>query len=165
MSKPRILIAEADAKQLRDFASIVLGLEIVGRETCHMMMSRISEAGYSSDSIPDMSVPDTPTAPFSMAEGNPSYRIGGDGTPEHRILIPESDRPGGSDPVQVGLNGRVILIGRGVPSWVSEPYVEILKNAEEFVYEEFKGQRSENGIDLGGLSKPRKVMSYPYQTV
>lgn len=164
-ARTRIKISEATAKQLRDFGEIALGLEIGGRENSQIMLGKIAATGYSLDDIPDLSSPE-PSQPGAapVGEGNPSYRMGDDGVPEHRILIPESDKPGGSDPVQVGVNGRLILIARGTPSWVPEPYVEALRNAVEFVYEEFKGQKAENGIDIGGLSKPRSVQSYPFQT-
>lgn len=162
----QIKIEEATAKQLRDFAELVLGLEIGGRETSQMMRGKIQAAGYSRDTIADVGAPaEGPTtaqvATSSDRRINPETR-----KPETRIIIMAEDKPGGEDPVQVSVNGRLILIPRGEACWVEDPYVEVLRNAVEYVYDQYTGEDvGRSGVDLGGLKKPREVLSYPFQTV
>jgi len=167
MKQARILIESATPKQLRDFAEIVLGLEIKGNENAAIMKGRLVEAGYAVDTITDIAKDNENASQNALQPSmvNESRRIGENGSPETRIIIPESERDAGDMPVPVGVNGVTILIPRGLPSWVPDEYVEALRNAVEFVYDEFKGQKAANGIDLGGLSKPREVQSYPFSIV
>lgn len=74
-------------------------------------------------------------------------------SPEVRvsIIIAEDDKD--TQPVQVGVNGRMYLIKRGVQVSVPSPVVEVLKHAVKTVY------------PSGELGKPRDVLQYPFQRV
>ncbi len=153
----RIKIADATSAQLREFGANTLGLELHGRETAAMMAGKFAEVGYNVDDIALQAPAVVPTAGPS---GDVAFntRVRDDGIKEIRIVIHTQDKPGGEDAVQVGVNGRLMLIPRGDPQWVPESYVEVLNNAVEYIYAEFQGGSG----NLGGLNKPREVKSYPF---
>ena len=153
----RIKIADATPAQLREFGANTLGLELHGRETAQMMMGKFAEVGYNVD---DIALQAPTVVPSGGPNGDVAFntRIRNDGVKEIRIVIHTQDKPGGEDPVQVGVNGKLMLIPRGEPQWVPESYVEVLNNAVEYVYAEYQGGTG----NLGGLQKPREVKSYPF---
>jgi hypothetical protein len=160
MGMKKIAIGEATAEQLREFATVALGLELGGRENKQMLAGKIAEA-WAQDHIliSDAKAP-IPTGGPSPVGGafnrRPREAPGGEeGEFEVRIVIQTTDRPGGDEPVPVGVNGRMMWIPRGEPVWVPEKYVAVLNAAEEHVFEEYKE-------GLGGLKKPRAVKSYPF---
>ena len=72
------------------------------------------------------------------------------------IRLTEAEGAGGSEPVPVGVNGRVQLIPRGKDVEVRLPYVAVLKNAEKIVYDEH--------MEADGIRSrmvPRVVPVYP----
>jgi hypothetical protein len=73
-----------------------------------------------------------------------------------RILIHRSDKPGGNDPVFVGVNGVAMYIPRGEPVAVPIEYVRILQNAVEHHYPEARDMRAEP------LGQPELVSAYPF---
>lgn len=153
----RIKIADATPAQLREFGANTLGLELHGRETGAIMAAKFAEVGYNVD---DIGLQTPAVVPSGGPNGEAAFntRDRADGVKEVRIVIHTQDKPGGEDPVQVGVNGKLMLIPRGEPQWVPESYVEVLNHAVEYVYDEYKG-----GPDnLGGLNKPREVKSYPF---
>ncbi len=153
----RIKIADATPAQLREFGTNTLGLELHGRETAAMMAAKFAEVGYNVD---DIGLQEATVVPSGGPNGDVAFntRIRGDGVKEILINIHVQDKDGGDEPVPVGVNGKLMLIERGVPSWVPESYVGVLNNAVEYVYEEYQGGTG----NLGGLSKPREVLSYPF---
>ncbi len=154
----RIKIADATPAQLREFGTNSLGLELHGRETTAMMTAKFAAVGYNVD---DIGLQEATVVPSGGPNGDVAFNIRdvrADGIKEIRILIHTQDKPGGEDPVQVGVNGKLMLIPRGEPQWVPESYVGVLNNAVEYVYDEYQGGTG----NLGGLSKPREVKSYPF---
>ena len=153
----RINITDATPAQLRDFGASVLGLELTGRETHAMMVSKLAEVGYGVETI-------TLTPPLVIPSGNPkpdepfTTRMRDDGIKEVRIIVQVQDKDGGDRPVPVSVNGRAMIIPRGKPVWVPESYVEVLNHAVEYVYPEYVGQTD----SMGGLAQPRQVKSYPF---
>ena len=65
---------------------------------------------------------------------------------------------GGSDDVQVGVNGSVMLVPRGKDVDIPYRYYEALKNAVADKYEMMPDGKSMNPV-------PRKVPAYPFQVV
>lgn len=74
-----------------------------------------------------------------------------------RVMIPRTERD--VRDVPLGLNGKIILVKRGVPVDLPEEFLEILDNAKETRYFE--------ETDTDGRKKlvPQIVHSYPYQRV
>lgn len=153
----KILLAEATADELRTFGHVFLGLEIKGNESRNVMLGKLSEAGYTLPFI-QLTDPVVPTGATTM-DGPRSIRTRPDGVREARIVVHVQDRPGGDQPVPVGVNGRHMLIPRGEPVFVPEPYIEALDHAEEYVYDEYDPDLDGG---LGGLSQRRTVKSYPF---
>ncbi len=153
----RIKIADATPAQLREFGANTLGLELHGRETGAMMAAKFAEVGYNVD---DIGLQAPAVVPSGGPNGEVAFntRVRADGVKEILINIHVQDKAGGDEKVKVGVNGRLMLIERGVQSWVPESYVEVLNNAVEYVYDEYQGGSG----NLGGLGKPRKVLSYPF---
>jgi len=67
------------------------------------------------------------------------------------IIISEDDKD--AQPVQVGVNGRMFVIKRGIKVAVPVSVVEVLEHAIKTVY------------PTGDLSNPRDVLQYPFQRV
>lgn len=161
MKQRTIPIEEANLAELREFARTILQIEMHNRETAQQMRAKIKEAGYHADKI---TIFDATSAEATKERRDAGGRHVFKKTDEHgrereycRILIPNQDKPGGEEPVPVGVNGRVMYVPRGEPHDVPVEYVEALENAVEFIYEPYDG----NG--LGGLKPPRTVKSYPFQ--
>lgn len=156
----QIQIDEAEAGQLREFGKRVLGLELSGRETKMIMQGKFAEVGYNmpfirleaaSNGLPTMQ-------PRGLNEAF-NTEVNARGEKTVRIMIHSQEKPGGDDPVPVSVNGKLIYIPRNKPVYVPEAYVEVLSHAEEFIYAEFNPDV--NG-GMGGLTKPRIVLSYPF---
>jgi len=154
----RIEIADATAEQLRQFGSIILGLQLGGTENRQTMIAKFSEAGYGPDFI---NLGDPATAPVGSPKEGGAFnsRLNERGDTEVRIVIHKQDKAGGEEPVPVAVNGRSMWMPRGVPHLVPETYVEVLDHAIEKIYPEY--DPSENG-GRGGLGEPRLVHAYPF---
>ncbi len=153
----RIEIDKATAEQLRAFGDQVLGLELGGRENRQTMIGKMAEVGYGLEFI---SLPPSAPVPSGGPRQNGAFSVRPNikGGNEVRIIIHTQDVPGGDRPVQVGVNGKLMLIPRGREVWVPEAYVEVLDHAEENIYSEY----SPNDGGLGGLKAPRVFKSYPF---
>jgi hypothetical protein len=153
-------ITEATVGELRDFAIIDMGLDDVKpgdkRET---IIAKLAQAGYN---IPTITIanPEAVIAPKEASAIGGQRRPGKNpGDPDDiRIMLHKTDKAGGSRPVPVGVNGRIMLIPRGEQVWVPEPYVQVLKNAVELQYPPYDS----DGDFLGGLKEPEEVPAYPF---
>ena len=72
-----------------------------------------------------------------------------------RVQIHTSDKPGGEEPIQLGVNGKLMFVPRGEPVEIPLEYASVLANAREWVYDEYRD-------GMGGLKKPREVHTYPF---
>lgn len=157
MSDIKIPVGEATAAQLREHATLRMGLEIDGRASANTILAKMREAGFDGEEITVL-LPDAPTVPRVDPEevGN---RKTVNGRKFRRINIPRQDIPGGEEPVPVGVNGRVMFVPRGEDCWVPEDYIEVLNHAVQAIYEAY------DGSNQLGLRKPRMVKSYPFSYV
>lgn len=161
----RIDIESASAAELRKFGRVALGLDIAETLNKPQILGKLQEAQYTQPFILLEEQPAPPgapapsngrvTRPAVRANGEPIRREDGRQMIETRIIINRSERPGGDEPVQVGVNGRLMLIPRGEAVFVREDYLEALEHAVEDVYDPYDG-------GIGGLKKPRQVQSYPF---
>jgi hypothetical protein len=149
----KIALSEASQKQLADFAQINLGLEIDRRFGADKLRALIAQTGYSQPDIEVADVAEEPTpARIAQAEADAKRK-------KIKILIPNQETPGsteGREPVPVGVNGRVVLIKRGVPVEVPEEYVHALQNANKMQYD--------TGPN-GELINPTMVPTYPFSVL
>jgi hypothetical protein len=158
MHGKKIAIEEADLGQLKAFAQTVLGLEFPKNASAQVVRGKMQEAGYNADFI----------TVFEQVQPGPSSHVDGrsardasrvekeSGRVYYRILIPNEEKPGGEEQVPVSVNGRRFDIPRGQVVEVPEEYVEVLENAQAYVYEPYSGE------GLGGLKAPKVVKSYPF---
>ncbi len=76
--------------------------------------------------------------------------------PKAKIRIHQTGRPGESPNVQVGVNGTMFLIQRGVDVLVPEPVMRVLETAVQTVYQWI-------ARDDGSLqSQAHQVQAYPF---
>ena len=161
-----VALEEASFKQLKEFATIMMGLEVPGAAKSKEDVRAIIEtAGWSKDTIPTFQKSsDVPE--LCDSEGAPRPR-----TFEHNfngkrmcecvaINIPETDKPGGQEPVPVSVNGSQMWIPRNERVVIPVEYVELLEHAEEFIYPETR-----DGLNEHGLGEPRVVKVYPFSYV
>lgn len=132
----KIAINEATAKQLAEFASTNMGLDVNYRMGVDKIRGSMSAAGYSQEFIEVE--PDAPLPTQRIAIGQ---TVADEDRKMVRIIISQQDGPGGKEPVVVGVNGRVARIERGKEVSVPAEYIEALKNANKLVYE--KGPNGE----------------------
>ena len=124
----KIAIAEASAKQLADYAETVLGLDGVDyRLGKGKIKEKMRAALYDKDFIE------------VEEEEATIHRIDPPVAANKRrmatIYIHNSDKPGGTEPVPVAVNGRQMFIPRNAEATIPWEYKHALDNAKHFVYE------------------------------
>lgn len=144
-------LTEATAAELRDYASINLGLDIPMKANAPTIISRMRAAGFDADEIetdePD--VVEVVSGPKVAADDS------GDFSKMIEIMIPASNDQSGDQYEFVSVGSRDIRIKRGVRVKVPAPFVEVLRNAERFIYD-----RDQNNMIVG---EPRTVPAIPFQ--
>lgn len=159
----RIPVAEASVADLRNFAEVIMGLDVDPKMGRERILSLMHKAGYGADTIARIDSLQTP-APTGVSNHPgeaPAFcrrRVGG--VTFCSILIPTSDEKGGDRPQQVHVNGRAILIPRATPCWVPEPYVEVLEHMVRWVWD--NDPDSQEGLQDEQL---RKVLEVPFSFV
>ncbi len=132
--------ATASPQELKEYARDELNLSLTLTMSAETMRQKIkdklAEVGKS-EPVPD----------------NSEKKI--KGVKYRSIMIPDSEKPGGSEPVPVSYNGTQFTIPRGVEVSVPEFLIEILKNAKQDIITQ--------GTD--GEIITRTVMAYPFQIV
>ena len=157
MGQIKVRFDEASPKQLRQFASETLGIQIA--ENCNLgtCQAKVREAWK-----PDFILLLDDTAPAEPAGASPPTQetAGVDGPkPGYvRIVINETEAPGGADRVKLGVNGKAMLIDRNVPSDIPRPYYLVLLEAYEHRYEMMEDGKSMNPV-------PRKIARYPFSLI
>lgn len=146
----KIMIADASAKQLADFAETVLGLDGIdyrlGKDKIELKMKA---AMYEKDYI-EVEGEETPIQRIDPSAPRGARRMA-------TILIHNQDKPGGTEPVPVAVNGRQMFIPRGQDCKIPWEYYHALDNAKHFVYEQ---------DEHGGLKpNPREVHEYPFSLI
>lgn len=158
----KIPINEATTAQLRDFASLHLGLDIRPSAKHETVLARVQSAWDKEEIIVYGETEDErqsgPKPEPVTEEQRQKMRQQGDG--KIRLLIGVTEEPGGEEPVPVGINGRVMLIPRDKEVAVPLPYFRALEQAITFKYIQ---QVDERGNDAGLNPAPRKVPLYPFQ--
>lgn len=153
-----VKLAEASTAQIREYATISMGLEIHGNAGKNAILAKMQEAGFDRDEIQVWPSHDQKAEKAKQSTAELAHEDE-TGRKFYRVLIAEQDKPGGAEPVAVSVNGKAMFIPRGEPVNVPAEYFEVLQNAVEFIYPEF------DGSDLGGLKAPRKVQSYPFSVL
>ena len=154
----KIKLADASTEQLRWFAGSYLNLEVSPSDNANALRVAISRAWDDSEiSVPsDMGGDAKKPSPRKVAAPAPGAALAPKDSsrdPRVTLIISRQDGPGGDRPVEVGVNGTLILIPRGEPSTVAYRYYEALKNAVQTVYEQ-----TSDGDIIG-----RDVHTYPFQ--
>ncbi|GAB5434794.1 MAG: hypothetical protein EpisKO_41640 [Epibacterium sp.] len=164
----RVMIEDANEKQLRDFVTILMGLEVKADATKDEMMNLLEVAGYHLPDIPTMQRADD--APlFSDATGAPrprtfTHKFGGKERECVAIFINQEDKPGGEEPVPVSVNGVQLWVPRGERCVIPAEYVEVLENAEKFVYAPLSASATMAEMEQG-LREPRIIKEIPFSYV
>jgi len=152
----QILLQHATQEQLLTFARNTLGLNLPPNTKKETLLGKIKvvwEKDY-------LLVSAKQSEPEQQVAGTPIPITDGQQPPESskvRIIIQPTEEAGGNDPVQVGVNGKVMLIPRGEEVDIPLSYFEVLKHAITYKY----------GSNPDGSLNPvaRKVPLYPFQRV
>lgn len=140
MTMINVPIGEATVGQLRYYAEVVLGLDLgpnpnIKPET---IIAKIGQAGHDGPTI-QVPAPADATEAEEPLDANPEHALSpGSYQRSHAkrwVQIDAQEGPGGKEPVQVAVNGTLILVPRGRPVELAEPYVEVLENAEKTVHD------------------------------
>ncbi len=134
-----IEIAEASDDQLREFCRNNLGLPVGDNETRASLEAKIQTTWGKSKITVTEGRKKKPRANTETAvvgeEGIPvDKRTSLVAEPVWEILIPETEEPGGKDPVFLGVNGRGLFIERGVASEIRHRYYADLVTNTKTVY-------------------------------
>lgn len=152
----QVKIAEATHMQLLGFACNNLGLNLPPNTKKETVVAKISTC-WDKDYILvlDMSETQEPTQ-----KGDNPVPVTEEQKPKRRMVtihINETEEAGGSEPVQVSVNGKAMLITRGVDVEIPYEFYEVLKHAITHKYDP---------LPDGGINpKPREVPLYPFQLV
>lgn len=151
MATQKILIADASAKQLADFAEQVLGLDGIDyRLGKDKIEEKMRTAQYAKD--------------FIEVEGKEPdiQRVEPPSTAKHKrrmatIVIGNQDTPGGSDPVPTAVNGKQMFTERNKPQTIPWEQMHALDNAKKLVYEK---------DEIGRLKpNPTEAHEYPFSVI
>lgn len=155
----KIPIREATEKELREFATGTLGISIKATAKLETVRARIN-AAWDKDEITvadaepekeseDRAIPQAPT-PITEAQKPPAEDM-------VRLIIHVTEEAGGSDPIQLGVNGKIMLVPRGKEVEIPKRFYEVLCHAITHKYE---------SMPDGGMDPiPREVSLYPFQRV
>lgn len=152
-----IPIGEATEDQLRLFAINTLGIDIKAVAKIETVRARVVAAWDK----PDITVDEPKSEPAeASSKVAPKPVTDEQQAPEKnmvRLILLVTEEAGGADDVQVGVNGKIMLVPRGKPVEIPEPYFESLAHAVTHKYDALKD---------GGMDPiPRKVQLYPYQVL
>jgi hypothetical protein len=152
MSTKTVKIDTAGAADLIRFAKESLGITFKDNTPVVAMRAKV-KAAHEGDEF---------TLEENQADEAPPVRVmksevdSKDGEAMVTVMIAAHDGPGGDEPVPVSVNGKAMLIPRGVEAPIKRMYLEVLKNAVEARYE---------ALDNGGMSPARPVHRYPFSVL
>ncbi len=146
----KITIAEASAKQLADYAANVLGIDGVdyrlGKDKIEEKMRAVL---YDKDFI------EVEEEQATIHRIEPP--VTGSARRMATIYIHNQDKPGGTEPVPVAVNGRQMFIPRNAEATIPWEYYHALDNAKRLVY-----QQGPNG-EL--MPNPSEAHEYPFSVI
>ncbi len=157
----KIAIGEATEAQLRKFALENLGLSIKDTAKRATVVSRIQQCWTGSNIlVPDDRAETGPEPQPAGSEAIPQAVTAEQQAPAEgmvRVILGVTEEAGGKDDVQLGCNGKIMLVPRGKEVEIPERYFESLAHA---VQEKF------DALPDGGMDPiPRKVQLYPFQVL
>lgn len=155
MSK-MIKLKDATDAQLREFATAHLGMSFGADDKTGTIRAAIS-AAWGKDEIP-VAEEGPETAKPSAKKAQRTAGAAPEGKPKKvRLIVNATDDDGGDEAIQLGVNGKLMLVPRGEEVEIPYPYYEVLQNAITHRYEQLRD---------GGINPvPRKVPLYPYQVL
>lgn len=150
MPMQKIAMADASREQLHYFARTVLNLSVQGRPSADNLRAMIVQAGHEGDMIEVEADIESvqPARAVEAPKGPESDRV--------RIIIHTDGSVGGKAPVQVGVNGHIISIKRGVEVAIPYPHYDRLRKATRTEYE---------WDEVQGLHSPREIPVYPFSVI
>ncbi len=150
-----IPISEASGPQLRTFAQESLGIDVREKDSTEQIRAKVQMAWDRDIPInePDVRPTLAGDQPVPVTDVHQPAEQG-----MVRINIGIQEEAGGSDPVPVGVNGRIMLIPRGKEVDIPESYLEALSHAITFKYDPLP-----DGMGINPV--PREVQLYPFQIV
>lgn len=158
----KLPIDEANEGQLRQFATMVLGISINASAGIDTIRARVAEA-WQKDwiAVDDEAAPDGAVvhghSPNPVTDEQHKPGLDKEGKRLVRIHINVTEETGGDRAIQVGVNGKIMLIPRGKNVDIPEPYYHVLTHAISYKYDALKD---------GGINPtPRKVPLYPHQVL
>lgn len=154
----KVEIEAATVAQAKQFAEAFLNLEAEAKDKLPEIIAKLRAANWL---MPFILVPTTVKVDGAPQAAGMQIRPHSDGVRnEVKIRIYSNDKPGGTDPVPVGVNGSVMLIPRDKDVWVPEEYMRVLQNAIEVSWPEYDGEKDM----IGGLhdDQRRMVLSVPF---
>jgi len=155
----KIKIADATPTQMRQFAEQKLGITLATTMRASDVRAAVSqawadeyievvEAAEDALAAPDAHPAAAPAAAPSPAPGRQFVTV----------LIDMGTGGLGDKRVELGCNGRTMLVDRGVPQRIPVEFYESLKNANTL---EYVANRDGNGVE----AKPREIPLYPHRII
>jgi hypothetical protein len=152
-----IPIDEATEEELRTFALDTLGIGIKATAKLETVRARVRQAWDKPEIRVDDSEPLSKEVP---SKASPQPVTDAQQAPAEgmvRLILGVTEDAGGADDVQVGVNGKIMLVPRGKEVEIPEPYFESLAHAVTHKYD---------ALPDGGMNPiPRKVPLYPFQVL
>ena len=150
----KIPISEATVEQLRVFSAGTLGIEIKASASVEKARAQVLKAWDK----PDIPVPESEDESVQAAGTAPEPVTHAQKKPERpmvRLTIGVTEDAGGADPIELGVNGRIMRVPRGEQVEIPFSYFEVLCHAVQDKYD---------ALPDGGMNPvPRKVPLHPFQ--
>lgn len=147
----RVPIDMMSASALADYVNTNMGLEIKPQTNLAGIKAKMAQAGFQTDYIEI----DDGKGEQPIARIEPKRERHTPGKRMVQMRIEQQEKPGGSEPVFVSVNGVNILIPRAQTCWVDYKYYHALQNAVAHI-----AITDENSLITGY----RKVPEYPVST-
>jgi hypothetical protein len=163
MATKTINIDDATNAQLLAYAQM-MGLDARQGHQNAFLVNMIRQADPSVTEIEVDDVTSNPTQPTPAPRAEVPERndqmVGSSfrSDPKVRIIVPSQEKPGGRDPVQVGVNGVTFLIKRDEEMDVPFRVFEVLKNSEQTEYSQVDGPTATSPKEMRAFT----TKGYPF---
>jgi hypothetical protein len=129
MALKKVLIENASASQLADFAENTLGLEGVDyRLGTDKILAKMRTVLYDKDYI-EIDVPESDIQRIDPPQAQGKRRMA-------TVFIHNQDKPGGTEPVPTAVNGKQLFTPRNSQQTIPWEHYHVLDNAKHFVYQQ-----------------------------
>jgi hypothetical protein len=148
MTMRKITLDEATRDQVKTFAEFQYGIEVAPQHNKNTIVAKMRAAGFTDEHITLASLDPMPmTQATGTTVDRPADHPNRAGKPGAfaRVIIAETEAPGGTEPVNVCVNGNRMQFDRGRPVWMPYSFYRALLDAKYIMHEPPRNDREPLG--------------------